>query len=147
MRNFVSSKFPVPGPSAADGSLDILSAYDDLIENNRRRIALLEEAARMLYREWFVRFRFPGHEHVKIIDGLPEGWERRTFGELRGDWRRHTFDREARVLERRRYALVHADRHHAQLAALRYWISATKITEAERRGSERRQMLPAGHRT
>ena len=54
----------------------ILSAYDDLIENNRRRIALLEEAARLLYREWFVHFRFPGHEHVKIIDGLPEGWER-----------------------------------------------------------------------
>ena len=56
---------------------DILSAYDDLIENNRRRIALLEEAARLLYREWFVHFRFPGHEHVKIIDGVPEGWERR----------------------------------------------------------------------
>ena len=53
---------------------DILSAYDDLIENNRRRIALLEEAARMLYREWFVHFRFPGHEHVRIIDGIPEGW-------------------------------------------------------------------------
>lgn len=55
---------------------DILSAYDDLIENNRRRIALLEEAERLLYREWFVYFRFPGHEHVKIIDGLPEGWQR-----------------------------------------------------------------------
>ena len=55
---------------------DILSAYDDLIENNQRRIALLEEAAWLLYREWFVHFRFPGHEHRKIIDGLPEGWER-----------------------------------------------------------------------
>jgi type I restriction enzyme, S subunit len=53
----------------------ILSSYDDLYENNRRRIALLEEAARQLYREWFVRFRFPGHEHVKIIDGVPEGWD------------------------------------------------------------------------
>ena len=61
---------------------DILSAYDDLIENNRRRIALLEEAARLLYREWFVHFRFPGHEHVKIIDGLPEGWQRRMLVEL-----------------------------------------------------------------
>ncbi|MCB1089800.1 MAG: restriction endonuclease subunit S, partial [Verrucomicrobiae bacterium] len=57
---------------------DILSAYDDLIENNRRRIALLEEAARLLYREWFVHFRFPGHEHVPLIDGLPEGWERQA---------------------------------------------------------------------
>jgi len=53
----------------------VLSAYDDLIENNRRRIQLLEQAARLLYREWFVRLRFPGHEHVKIKDGVPEGWE------------------------------------------------------------------------
>ena len=60
----------------------ILSAYDDLIENNRRRIALLEEAARLLYREWFVHFRFPGHEHVKIKDGLPEGWDRRYLGDV-----------------------------------------------------------------
>jgi type I restriction enzyme, S subunit len=62
--------------------VSLLSVYDDLIENNRRRIALLEEAARMLYREWFVHFRFPGHEHVKIIDGIPEGWKRRTFAEV-----------------------------------------------------------------
>ena len=55
---------------------DILSAYDDLIENNRRRMALLEEAARQLYREWFVRLRFPGHEHTRITNGVPEGWER-----------------------------------------------------------------------
>jgi type I restriction enzyme S subunit len=61
---------------------ETLSAYDDLIENNRRRITLLEEAARMLYREWFVRFRFPGHEHVKLIDGIPKGWERRTFDKV-----------------------------------------------------------------
>jgi type I restriction enzyme S subunit len=61
---------------------EIISAYDDLIENNRRRIALLEEAARMLYREWFVHFRFPGHEHDQIIDGLPEGWERKRLGDI-----------------------------------------------------------------
>lgn len=53
---------------------DILSAYDDLIENNRRRIQLLEESARLLYREWFVHLRFPGHEHVRVIDDVPEGW-------------------------------------------------------------------------
>lgn len=58
----------------------VLSAYDDLIENNRRRIELLEESARQLYKEWFVRFRFPGHEHVKIIDGVPEGWEKTVLG-------------------------------------------------------------------
>lgn len=61
---------------------DILSAYDDLIENNRRRMALLEEAARQLYREWFVRLRFPGHEHTRIRNGVPEGWERKVLGDL-----------------------------------------------------------------
>ena len=60
----------------------ILSAYDDLIENNRRRIQLLEESARLLYREWFVRLCFPGHENVKIIDGVPEGWEKSTVSKL-----------------------------------------------------------------
>lgn len=54
----------------------ILSAYDDLIENNRRQIKLLEEAAQRLYREWFVELRFPGHESVKVVDGVPEGWKK-----------------------------------------------------------------------
>ena len=61
---------------------DILAAYDDLIENNRRRIQLLEQAARLLYKEWFVHLRFPGHEHVTITDGVPDGWEKKTIGEL-----------------------------------------------------------------
>lgn len=61
---------------------DILSSYDDLIENNQRRMALLEESARQLYSEWFVRLRFPGHEHTRITDGVPEGWERKTLGDL-----------------------------------------------------------------
>ena len=52
----------------------ILSVYDDLIENNRKQIKLLEEAARRLYKEWFVDLRFPGHENTKIVDGVPEGW-------------------------------------------------------------------------
>ena len=54
---------------------DILSAYDDLIENNRKQIKLLEEAAQRLYKEWFVDLRFPGHERAQIVAGLPEGWE------------------------------------------------------------------------
>ena len=54
---------------------DILSAYDDLIENNRKQIKLLEEVAQRLYKEWFVDLRFPGHERTKIVDGVPEGWE------------------------------------------------------------------------
>lgn len=58
---------------------EILSAYDDLIENNNRRIELLEKVAQDLYKEWFVRFRFPGHEKVKFVNGLPEGWSREKF--------------------------------------------------------------------
>lgn len=60
----------------------VLSTYDDLIENNRRRMALLEESARLLYQEWFVRLRFPGHEHVRIVDGVPQGWERKSTTEV-----------------------------------------------------------------
>lgn len=58
---------------------EILSAYDDLIENNNRRIAFLEKAAQELYKEWFVRFRFPGYETAKFENGLPEGWERKKI--------------------------------------------------------------------
>lgn len=54
---------------------DVLSAYDDLIDANNCRIALLEQTAQELYKEWFVRFRFPGHENTKFEDGIPEGWE------------------------------------------------------------------------
>ena len=54
----------------------ILSTYDDLIENNRKQIKLLEEAAQKLYKEWFVKLNFPGHENIKILDGVPEGWKK-----------------------------------------------------------------------
>lgn len=60
----------------------ILSAYDNLIENNRRQIKLLEEAAQRLYREWFVELRFPGHESVKVVDGVPEGWMKGTLNTI-----------------------------------------------------------------
>ncbi len=60
----------------------ILSAYDDLIDINRRRIRLLKEAARLLFREWFVYFRFPGHEKIKIVDGMPEGWRKENLGRI-----------------------------------------------------------------
>ena len=75
----VASRFPYPPLPTQRKIAAILSAYDDLIEVNTRRIALLEEMARGLYREWFVRFRFPGHEGVRMVEsavGLaPEGWE------------------------------------------------------------------------
>ncbi|MBI4588740.1 MAG: restriction endonuclease subunit S [Candidatus Rokubacteria bacterium] len=73
----------VPKDAAVQRQIaEILCSYDDLIENNRRRMALLEEAARQLYREWFVRLRFPGHEHTRITHGVPEGWERKPIGEV-----------------------------------------------------------------
>lgn len=72
----------LPPVETQEAIAEILSAYDDLIENNRRRMALLEESARQLYREWFVHLRFPGHEHVPITDGVPEGWERKPIGEV-----------------------------------------------------------------
>jgi type I restriction enzyme S subunit len=69
---------PVPLLSIQQAIAEVLSAYDDLIEN----IQLLEESARLLYREWFVRLRFPGHEHVKVVDGVPEGWEKKHISEV-----------------------------------------------------------------
>lgn len=78
---------PVPPLPEQIRIASVLSAYDDLIENNRRRMALLEESARLLYQEWFVRLRFPGHEHVRIVDGVPEGWERRTLKDFCPDLR------------------------------------------------------------
>jgi type I restriction enzyme S subunit len=80
---FRSHRFPFNPDKAQQHKVGIiLSAYDDLIENNRRRMALLEEAARQLYREWFVRLRFPGHEHTRITNGVPEGLERKRLGEM-----------------------------------------------------------------
>ena len=75
-------EFPAPPFEIQQRIADILSAYDDLIENNRKQIKLLEEAAQRLYKEWFVDLRFPGYEHTKITDGVPEGWEKRTVGSL-----------------------------------------------------------------
>jgi len=76
-------KVEVPeDPSEQEAIASVLSTYDDMIENNRRRIQLLEQAARLLYKEWFVHLRFPGHEHNKIIDGVPEGWKKKPLGEL-----------------------------------------------------------------
>lgn len=60
----------------------ILSVYDDLIENNQKQIKLLEEAARRLYKEWFVDLHFPGHENTKIVDGVPEGWNEKTLSQV-----------------------------------------------------------------
>ena len=75
-------KLNIPDLPTQKRIADILSAYDDLIENNNRRIAILEKAAQDLYKEWFVRFRFPGHETAKFENGLPVGWEIRKIGDI-----------------------------------------------------------------
>lgn len=84
-------EIPLPPVNIQCRIADALSAYDDLIENNRKQIKLLEEAAQRLYKEWFVDLRFPGYEHAKITDGVPEGWDYVPFGkivsyEIGGGW-------------------------------------------------------------
>jgi len=78
-------KLPVPVPKDKSERMRItsaLTAYDDLIATNQRRIALLEDAARRLYREWFVHLRFPGHESVPVKDGVPEGWAKLPLADV-----------------------------------------------------------------
>lgn len=81
----------VPDADTQKRIVERLLPLDDLIENNRRRIQLLEQSARLLYREWFVHLRFPGHEHVRVVNGVPEGWQQRTLEDVcesveDGDW-------------------------------------------------------------
>ena len=82
-RQIGSFKIPLPPPPVQRKIAAILSAYDELIENNRRRIALLEKLAEEIYREWFVRLRFPGHEKVKRIKGVPDWWSLKASSNFR----------------------------------------------------------------
>ena len=75
-------KLNLPDLPTQERIADILSAYDDLIEANNRRIELLEQTAQELYKEWFVRFRFPGYENAKFEDGIPEGWAIKRMNEF-----------------------------------------------------------------
>lgn len=78
--------FPVsfPNPEKQKAIANILSAYDNLIENNQKQIKLLEEAAQRLYKEWFVDLRFPGYETTSVVDRVPEGWIKENVGSLLG---------------------------------------------------------------
>ena len=80
----ILSAIPLNLPSIENQNrtVDILSSYDELIENNQHQIKLLEEAAQRLYKEWFVDLHFPGHEQVKIVDGVPEGWKKKSLGKV-----------------------------------------------------------------
>lgn len=79
--DFYAITIQYPSTDVQNLIVDRLNHYDDLIENNRRRIQLLEESARLLYQEWFIHLRFPGHEQIKTTDGVPEGWEQSSIGE------------------------------------------------------------------
>lgn len=73
---------PYPPINIQNHIAEILSRYDSLIENYQKQIKLLEEAAQRLYKEWFVDLRFPGYENTKIVDGVPEGWEKKCLGDF-----------------------------------------------------------------
>jgi type I restriction enzyme S subunit len=79
-------EIPCPQISTQKRIASVLSAYDDLIENNTQRIRILEEMAQMIYREWFVNFRFPGHEKIKMVESemgpIPKGWSAKTLGDV-----------------------------------------------------------------
>ena len=83
IRDLKKIKIPFPDIFTQSKIADILSKYDEAIANNRRRIELLERSSRLLYREWFVHLRYPGHEHGAIgSDGIPEGWEKKKLEEV-----------------------------------------------------------------
>lgn len=85
-------KVALPPIETQEKIANILSAYDDLIENNQKQIKLLEEAAQRLYKEWFVDLRFPGHEDVAIVDGVPEGWTKEKLIDIADVQYGFTFD-------------------------------------------------------
>ena len=80
--DLLSMEVELPTKDVQHRIATILSRYDSLIENYQKQIKLLEEAAQRLYKEWFVDLRFPGHENAKIVDGVPEGWEKKAISQL-----------------------------------------------------------------
>ena len=82
LKQLRSLPVPVADETYMQKVVDVLSTYDDLIENNQKQIKLLEEATQRLYKEWFVDLHFPGHETTPITDGIPEGWVRYKFSEI-----------------------------------------------------------------
>ncbi|MGE3550158.1 MAG: restriction endonuclease subunit S, partial [Geobacter sp.] len=110
----------------------ILSTYDDLIENNRRRMTLLEDAARQVYQEWFVRLRFPGYEHTRIVDGVPEGWEKKRLGDVCYDVREAVLP-EALEPDTPYIGLEHIPRRSISLIE---WGNAQQVTSTKLRFRE-----------
>ena len=111
----------------------ILSIYDDLIENNTRRIKILEDIAQIFYREWFVHFRFPGHKHVPMVESplgpIPQGWEIGELGGLAESIRRNVKPRDVKQ-ETPYFGLEHLPR---KSIALSNWDSVDSINSAKLR--------------
>ncbi len=128
----LSLEFQIPKVEEQQRIASILSTYDDLIENNRRRMALLEEAARQVYQEWFVRLRFPGHEHTRIVDGVPEGWERKRLGDICYDVREAVLP-EALKPDTPYIGLEHIPRRSISLIE---WGNAEQVTSSKLRFRE-----------
>lgn len=124
---------PSPGIALQRKIAAILSAYDDLIENNQRRIKILEEMAQNLYREWFVKFRFPGHEQVRMVDSplgkIPEGWEATVLGDL-ADQARRGIRPESVGLDTPYVGLEHIPRKSIALAE---WDTVEKVKSTKLR--------------
>ena len=132
IRDITKIKLPLPPKVAQQRIIDVFGAYDDLIENNRRRMALLEDAARQLYREWFVRLRFPGHEHTRITNGVPEGWEKKTLGHLCEEIR-ETVKPDALAPDTPYIGLEHMPRRSISLSD---WGTAEQVTSRKYRFRE-----------
>ncbi len=127
-----SVQIAVPGLSTQKRVAEVLLTYDDLIENNRRRMALLEESARLLYNEWFVRLRFPGHEHTPVVDGVPQGWQRKTLGDLCSEIRESVLP-EACEPDTPYIGLEHMPRRSISLGV---WGKASEVTSSKHRFRE-----------
>lgn len=80
--NLLNMEIELPPMDVQKKIASTLSRYDSLIDNYQKQIKLLEEAAQRLYKEWFVNLRFPGHENTKIVDGVPEGWEKKSLNQV-----------------------------------------------------------------
>lgn len=126
-------QLPTPPPETQRKIAAVLAAYDDLIEANRRRITLLERMAEEIYREWFVRLRFPGHATTKITKGIPSGWSVRKIGDIVAEVKRSIRQRDL-TAEQRYIGLEHIPRRSI---ALREWGTADSVDSDKLRFEER----------
>lgn len=117
----------LPGLPIQQAAGSMLASYDDLIENNRRRMKLLEEAARHLHTEWFVRLRFPGHEHTDVTNGVPRGWSSEVLGDL-CDSMRNSVKPDSVEPETPYIGLEHMPRRSISLSE---WSTADQVTSTK----------------